>query len=643
MVEPFESGKVTFLPMSPLNINAKANGRIILRMDITNNETQTITISKVVISFPGSSVPSETKNIYFKTGAGNEPMYIDKGKTARWWFQTPTDDIIFDLPGPKNIRLSFHSYGYNPYEITFPLTPHVSPVIGGSYIFPASHKDLNIGEFWTMNGCIHGPGSEGSQWFGYDMGVWGINAEGNYENKPWLKPDKDGTENSHFRIWGKSIHAMADGHVLELVNNCPGNPTPLQWSSDEDLRTKMENQKNSYWGSFTNGGSGNHFYIQHGDEIVLYAHMQEGSLNTKFLITPWNPKPAVKAGEFLGRAGNSGNSSGPHLHIHAVQGSKPEVGPLRPIILKNCWAIDNDLIINNPVQGLWSRIVNQGIPEGNPIDWYKQDCFLWPGSTIPEWPELVMLEIPEDQFQSVFDNMKTRGFRPVWIDAYTMSTFPLKKTFFNLIFRPSSGVTHQVRFGLSKDEYQEAYNKWVKEEKYRLVHVEGYYSHKSDQISYSSIFVKSSGPSFTAYHAKSKEEHQSLYNDLTKNQGYVPVNISVVSSNGQRYYSALYDKRNVGKADARSTLSVADYQEKFNINANLGFYLAYLNSYRHEGEINIVAIWYQSQPEPFVRHHLNNEEFNSISKSQRSESRYLRAITGYQRGNIPNFAAIWNS
>jgi hypothetical protein len=449
-------------------------------------------------------------------------------------------------------------------------------------------------------------------------------------------------------VWGKPIYAMANGEVLEAVNDCPDNPAPLPLNGNKAHDDALwAEQKTKYWGAYedahggaskVHAGAGNHFYIQHGDEVVLYAHMQKGTLNKKLL----NKGADVKLGDFLGLAGNAGNASGPHLHIHAIQGTSPEVGPLRPFILKDSWAIDNDLIIGNPRQGPWSLIAKRGIPEGNPTQWDKQDCFLWPDPSLPEWPEIVNLSVPEANYQSLYETMKSRGFRHVWLDAYTIDVLPsVGQTFFNVIFRPATGVTYEARHGLSGDGYQTEFNKWVNDKEYRLAHIESYFSHAQNRISYAPLFVKSPGPLFTAYHGKSKAEHQTLFDDLTKNKGYIPVNISVVSPGGDRIYTALYEKRSVGAVEARSTLSVGEYQQKFTDNAKAGLHLAYLNSYLHNGDINIVAIWYQNIPAPDVQHHLDTQEFDALLKKERKANKYLRALTGYQRGVVPNFAASW--
>ncbi|MFB7666545.1 M23 family metallopeptidase [Kitasatospora sp. NPDC056138] len=55
---------------------------------------------------------------------------------------------------------------------------------------------------------------------------------------------------------------------------------------------------------------GNHVFIDTGTELVKLAHLLPGSV----AVTVGQE---VGAGQLLGRIGNSGNSSEPHLHLHA--------------------------------------------------------------------------------------------------------------------------------------------------------------------------------------------------------------------------------------------------------------------------------------------------------------------------------------
>ncbi len=106
-----------------------------------------------------------------------------------------------------------------------------------------------------MNGCTHDMGVRGSQTFAYDMGVWGVNHDdGSYS---YVVPNGDPKKNADPRIWSKPIHAMADGTVLEVVNDCPNNPAPLDITNDKAHNDKqLADQKAAYWGAYeaTHGG-----------------------------------------------------------------------------------------------------------------------------------------------------------------------------------------------------------------------------------------------------------------------------------------------------------------------------------------------------------------------------------------------------
>jgi hypothetical protein len=59
--------------------------------------------------------------------------------------------------------------------------------------------------------------------------------------------------------------------------------------------------------------AGNHIILACGTARILLAHFRKGSISVKGGST-------VTEGQTLGRVGNSGNSSEPHLHIHAYLG-----------------------------------------------------------------------------------------------------------------------------------------------------------------------------------------------------------------------------------------------------------------------------------------------------------------------------------
>ncbi|MFF0333852.1 M23 family metallopeptidase [Streptomyces fimicarius] len=63
---------------------------------------------------------------------------------------------------------------------------------------------------------------------------------------------------------------------------------------------------------------GNHVVLDLGDSTyAVYAHLQRGSLRVR-------PGDRVRAGQRLGRVGNSGNTTEPHLHFHLMDGPDPD-------------------------------------------------------------------------------------------------------------------------------------------------------------------------------------------------------------------------------------------------------------------------------------------------------------------------------
>ncbi|GAA2503117.1 M23 family metallopeptidase [Streptomyces longisporus] len=64
---------------------------------------------------------------------------------------------------------------------------------------------------------------------------------------------------------------------------------------------------------------GNHVVLDLGDgTYALYAHLQRGSLAVR-------PGDRVRTGQLLGRCGNSGNSTEPHVHFQLMDSADPDI------------------------------------------------------------------------------------------------------------------------------------------------------------------------------------------------------------------------------------------------------------------------------------------------------------------------------
>ena len=78
--------------------------------------------------------------------------------------------------------------------------------------------------------------------------------------------------------------------------------------------------------------AGNQVVVRCGEASVTLAHLQKGSVAVR-------PGMRVAARQLLGRAGNSGRSSEPHLHVHAERG-----GRAVPARFEGQWLVRNDVV-----------------------------------------------------------------------------------------------------------------------------------------------------------------------------------------------------------------------------------------------------------------------------------------------------------
>ncbi len=155
----------------------------------------------------------------------------------------------------------------NPVELAFPLKE------GNFYM---AHAGTNE----AVNHHCNVPAQK------YAMDILRINALGFRANK-WSPKDLN-----DFCIFGSTLYSPCDGTIIESLDQL------------EDLEPMVMDVKNPL---------GNYLTIHKNESeiIVILAHLMKESLLVK-------KGDMVKKGQPIARVGNSGNTSEPHLHIHAV-------------------------------------------------------------------------------------------------------------------------------------------------------------------------------------------------------------------------------------------------------------------------------------------------------------------------------------
>lgn len=106
-------------------------------------------------------------------------------------------------------------------------------------------------------------------------------------------------QNEHFYAFDEEIVAPADGKVIKIMNGIKDN-IPGKMDAENPV--------------------GNYVIIKHtSKEYSLLAHLKKNSIQVKI-------GELVKEGQYIGKCGNSGNSSEPHLHFQVMDSLDLESG-----------------------------------------------------------------------------------------------------------------------------------------------------------------------------------------------------------------------------------------------------------------------------------------------------------------------------
>jgi hypothetical protein len=609
VVEPVLAGAIVFQPSAPVQAGASPTGRLLLSFYLTNTGVNELTMSAVKLRFPGSSVG----NVVVPISPG-VPLVIKAGGSAAYGF-TSSDDIILPIPAPATVAIEVEVKG-NPIGVsqTFPLRAFTDGPLLSS---PFRAADLRDGEYIVTGRCSHGAGGfAGDQGFAYDIGVQYLGAIGGDERA--RLPGADNSKNTNSRIWGLPVYAMADGVVTDVVRDTPTNPDPPSMST------------NLYDAGVTSHGGGNFVGIDHGNGYVAgLCHMQIGSLPAVLV-----KGAAVVRGQLLGRVGNSGRSSGPHIHIGAM--NKGPNAELRPMVWAHGYVTGCGSGAVHPASP-WAQLGKHGLPalsgdaETNArVAWWPDISY--PSRFAPGRTEVVIAGIPDDEYQRTFNALAADGYHVHLVR--TVQT--VGALWFTIVARPASG-NHVAFHHTAPSSYESMFHELVPQG-YRLTCLHTY---RTDQIRMAGVFRKVAGPGWFATGLHSAAQHQV---DLAKahTDGFFPTSLSVVvDSSGHELVSAIFEKGNVGAWRAVS-MPLAAYQHTFDQASHAGQQLAALDAHHDpvQGEM-FDAIFQATHAGGVAIHGLGLNDVAEQCHQRRIHGHLTQAIASYSQGGAMRFAGLW--
>jgi hypothetical protein len=257
-------------------------------------------------------------------------------------------------------------------------------------VFPLKSDDMGLSNRYKTSD--HATGA--NQGMGKD--IIAVRPVGDDKWNHLVADGADKTVNENHLIYGRKVYAMVSGTIVNCWRNAPNNASA--GTKDPDVVTNLI------------GVGGNHVVIKTDTGVYAkHSHMIPGTVPTT--ICPHNktrfdkpsgstlpPEAAVTngvkitKGQFIGMAGNSGNSSLPHLHVHMFKDDAPfpmkfEHGQTTPYT-------DNTAAPTGP----WTLLKGSTLPNGPILIWAPRSTSNW-----------TVNNISSAAFQGWFNHMTDSG------------------------------------------------------------------------------------------------------------------------------------------------------------------------------------------------------------------------------------------
>jgi len=296
--------------------------RVVYELQLTNTKSVPATLTKIEVL--AGSTGSQVINSFSGT---------DLTKRLRTLAPQPATDVTIE---PNGGRLFYIELAFKDAANIPKLLEHHLYLIGAPSPGPAKPAPLNyvVAPLKISDGkpLIIGPPLAGAGWVAangccnpditHRGSVQSVN--GRLYNSQrfaidWMRLDEQGRlvrgdeGNVHnYSDYGADVLAVADAKVVSVLNNLDDQvPGRLPEPSSITIETV----------------DGNHVVLDlGGGRFAFYAHLQKNSIKVL-------PGDSVKKGAVLGKLGNTGNTSAPHLHFHVMNRPSPVAADGIPYVI----------------------------------------------------------------------------------------------------------------------------------------------------------------------------------------------------------------------------------------------------------------------------------------------------------------------
>ena len=279
--------------------NTKPTPATLKKVEVLDAGGQGRTSTAVIASYEGDALVSRVRTLA-NTPANSAEIEFNG---TRLFLIDLTFDARAQVPGRLEHRFALMgASGPAP----MPMTPAALSYTVAPFDLHPQLREIGpplAGKGWVaLNGCCEISGAHR----GSGLSANGAIYYGQRFAIDWMRLDEAGrlvhgdpADVHNYTCYGVDVLAVADARVVKVLDALddqpPGNlPDPKNMTVDNVL--------------------GNHVILDLGAGVyAFYAHMEKGSIRVA-------EGQHVKRGDVLGKLGNSGNTSAPHLHFHLMEG-----------------------------------------------------------------------------------------------------------------------------------------------------------------------------------------------------------------------------------------------------------------------------------------------------------------------------------